>query len=57
VDRQWLLPRLRAAPPDQTKAAARFAVVFVKSETVVAKQSGATGPVSNASIDAVINKR
>ena len=45
---------VQAAGPD--KAAARFAVIFVKSETVVAKQFSATGPVSNANIDAVIKQ-
>jgi CubicO group peptidase (beta-lactamase class C family) len=38
------------------KTSARFAALFVQSEQTVAKQFHATGPVSNAAIDAVINQ-
>jgi CubicO group peptidase (beta-lactamase class C family) len=45
---------VQAAGPD--KDSARFAAIFVKSESTVAKQFTATGPVANTSIDNVIQQ-
>ena len=45
---------VQAGGPDKTSA--RFAALFVQSETTVARQFHATGPVANAAIDAVVQR-